>query len=293
VSDREKFIHAICSDPKDDIVRSAFADWLKEHDEERRGEFIRVQIELDRLYAEQVELFNDETDWHRCTGVAASWCPNCGDCCCRNREDWMNDDDCPLHCDPSRHCCLDRLARRIEGKREEEAESFDPDWLPDFHGRQREWYFHTFPEGQVPDRPFSFVVSRGFVTELRIGTDDCFRYLKVLFRRHPITRVVLTDFGSNPIGRKRVARINNVPVLRHYPGSVTYLPVGMRDLFRSGATSREYGDRDYDTEPELLEDLSHAICRFGRQLVGLDPAPAGLQLLETEDHLLDQKERIL
>jgi uncharacterized protein (TIGR02996 family) len=43
------FLRAICKDPDDDAVRLIFADWLDEHGEPERAEFIRVQIEQARL----------------------------------------------------------------------------------------------------------------------------------------------------------------------------------------------------------------------------------------------------
>ena len=41
-----------------------------------------------------------------CTGVSASWCPNCGDCTCARDEDGAvidYEDDCPLHAPDSPH----------------------------------------------------------------------------------------------------------------------------------------------------------------------------------------------
>lgn len=39
----------------------------------------------------------DKARWaEACTGIAASWCPICGDCCC-DREKGLNDPACPLH----------------------------------------------------------------------------------------------------------------------------------------------------------------------------------------------------
>ncbi len=37
-----------------------------------------------------------------CTGVAASWCPRCGDCTCR-KSGLTITPDCPLHSDDSPH----------------------------------------------------------------------------------------------------------------------------------------------------------------------------------------------
>ncbi|MDY3556733.1 TIGR02996 domain-containing protein [Gemmata sp. JC717] len=45
MSDRTAFIDAILNNPNDDTARLVFADWLEEHGEPERAEFIRVQIE--------------------------------------------------------------------------------------------------------------------------------------------------------------------------------------------------------------------------------------------------------
>jgi uncharacterized protein (TIGR02996 family) len=51
-ADRDAFLRAVCSAPDDDTPRLVFADWLDEHGEAKRAEFIRVSCEL-----EQVEEF--------------------------------------------------------------------------------------------------------------------------------------------------------------------------------------------------------------------------------------------
>lgn len=38
-----------------------------------------------------------------CTGLAASWCPRCGDCSCPDREQTLDDRGCPLHAPGSDH----------------------------------------------------------------------------------------------------------------------------------------------------------------------------------------------
>lgn len=48
----------------------------------------------------------DATDYALCTGIAASWCPNCGDCKCADEDgnrDSMDNPDCPLHNRDSKH----------------------------------------------------------------------------------------------------------------------------------------------------------------------------------------------
>jgi uncharacterized protein (TIGR02996 family) len=45
----EAFLEAIRQQPDDDAPRLIYADWLEEHGQPERAEFIRVQIEMDRL----------------------------------------------------------------------------------------------------------------------------------------------------------------------------------------------------------------------------------------------------
>jgi uncharacterized protein (TIGR02996 family) len=47
MSDSESFLRAIRANPEDDTLRLVFADWLDEHGQPDRAEFIRLQVELD------------------------------------------------------------------------------------------------------------------------------------------------------------------------------------------------------------------------------------------------------
>jgi uncharacterized protein (TIGR02996 family) len=47
MNERDCFMKAICESPDDDLPRLVFADWLEEHGEGERAEFIRVQCELE------------------------------------------------------------------------------------------------------------------------------------------------------------------------------------------------------------------------------------------------------
>src|SRR5262245_56449896 len=52
MASEQSFLEAISADPDDDAVRLIFADWLEEQGDRARnarGEFIRVQLELERL----------------------------------------------------------------------------------------------------------------------------------------------------------------------------------------------------------------------------------------------------
>jgi uncharacterized protein (TIGR02996 family) len=46
---RDELLQAIIDNPDDDAFRLVFADWLLDHGERERAEFIRVQIELAKL----------------------------------------------------------------------------------------------------------------------------------------------------------------------------------------------------------------------------------------------------
>jgi uncharacterized protein (TIGR02996 family) len=48
MTDEDAFLRAICDQPDEDTPRLAFADWLQEHGQEHRAEFIRVQCERAR-----------------------------------------------------------------------------------------------------------------------------------------------------------------------------------------------------------------------------------------------------
>ena len=49
MSDRAALVSAILNSPADDTPRLVFADWLDEHDEPERAEFVRCQIEAAKL----------------------------------------------------------------------------------------------------------------------------------------------------------------------------------------------------------------------------------------------------
>jgi uncharacterized protein (TIGR02996 family) len=75
MTEREALTRAICAHPDDDTPRLVFADWLQEHGDEPRAEFIRIQIELARptsaaarppLYRRESELLDrHEERWMR------------------------------------------------------------------------------------------------------------------------------------------------------------------------------------------------------------------------------------
>lgn len=168
---------AVCRDPRDDAPRLAYAELVGGD----RAKFIRVQVEIAELARRRVELFDAETDWAACTGIAASWCPNCGDCACPDRERRMDDPACPLHATDSPHACWDMLLHRAELAQAAERELFHtygwpwaaadapPGWFADLptEGGQ----LRIMIPGESYDDPFpTYTVRRGFVDEMRAVT---------------------------------------------------------------------------------------------------------------------------
>lgn len=96
-TDLAAFLRAIRENPDDDTVRLVYADWLAEHGDEPRAEFIRVQLELatrnpapmlpsnraelDALRARERELFEragpDQLEWlgaaHALAAPGSEW----------------------------------------------------------------------------------------------------------------------------------------------------------------------------------------------------------------------------
>jgi uncharacterized protein (TIGR02996 family) len=57
----EAFLADICANPDDDAPRLVYADWLDDHDQPHRAEFIRVQCQLARLGMNDPQ--RDELEW--------------------------------------------------------------------------------------------------------------------------------------------------------------------------------------------------------------------------------------
>ena len=127
--DELAFIKAICDSPDDDTPRLVYADHIQDEGTPEaiaRAEFIRVQCELGGLAHQRTERLDDDSaDWSKCTSVSAVWCPNCGDCVCRDREHSRSDKGCPLHDPESLHDCLEYLACRERILRQREMELWE------------------------------------------------------------------------------------------------------------------------------------------------------------------------
>ena len=270
----DAILAAIQADVADDTVRLAAADWIQEHGDEARASFIRVQVKIARIEQILKEYARSGLNASDCGSVSDRWCPECGDCLCSTPEERLNDSQCPLHNELSTHAGVDHLWKQLEDLREQETELFNPLWLPHCNGGLREWYFSDFPVNHVPDRPYSFVVRRGFVSKLIVACDDFFP-IAWEFGKDPLEHIHLSDFThewrdqNNLTGPVRI-RVDNV-VSRHlrrqgsHAHAAHYLPPALRTLLKGGdSTYLAYGDRDYNSYEAMQKDLCQACIAFTR-----------------------------
>lgn len=151
----DALLAAVLANPDDDLPRLVYADWLEEHGEPERAEFIRVQVELAR---------------------------RSGEVC--------------VACDDGAECeCDIRQLRRRERE------------LIDAHGF--DWFQTTIPGidlipclnptmqpggGMIPA-----TIRRGFVDEIRCTLADWLSHGSAIVRKHPVSRVELSDCVPTPV----------------------------------------------------------------------------------------------
>lgn len=75
-ADELGMLRAICAEPQEDTPRLAYADWLDEHGEADRAEFIRVQVRIAAAEDQQ-----GRTQWWRAMRKAHAACYGCSPWC--------------------------------------------------------------------------------------------------------------------------------------------------------------------------------------------------------------------
>lgn len=162
---------AVCREPKEDTVRLAYADWLDENGDPERAEFVRLQVALyGRPY------------WGLC-GPRSTHAPACAASAERRHE-------CNAH-----GAAGDRMRNRA-------GALFAANWAPwglevpgpcTPHGYTGFRVFLSTPDNAVVG---SADFERGLVTQVSVPTELFLQTAGALFRRHPITSVVLTDLDA-------------------------------------------------------------------------------------------------
>jgi uncharacterized protein (TIGR02996 family) len=159
VTERDVALAEIIANPDDDGPRLLFADWLEDHGEGRRAEFIRVQCELAKLDADDGESVADTT-----REVAGAWIVRAEQREAlqrRERELFAVVVDGPLDVLPGTPIHAEPLG--MSGRR------------------------------QVDDATALFIYRRGFVEVAWLASDDFLRRAAALFLAYPIREVRLTD----------------------------------------------------------------------------------------------------
>ncbi|MFL5328384.1 MAG: TIGR02996 domain-containing protein [Gemmataceae bacterium] len=155
--DHASFIAAIVANPKDDVARLVYADWLDEQGDPR-GEFIRVQIDL--LNSSEPEIKTPGRLSHESTELYIR--RNCV-ACCRVKK------DCKWHALQKRE---NELLRQL---------NFDPECID------------SFVVTSTPALPISYaLVTRGFVSHVQCTAANWIAHADVITAVTPIESVELT-----------------------------------------------------------------------------------------------------
>lgn len=157
----------IIEHPEADDLRLIYADWLDDHDEEERAEFIRVQVELAKA-----ELRLKDSQSKRCRE-------------CINKE-WVHRGELCNKCHELEWEVKDRQDASydyIESNRFELGEETipgEPGW-------------HTIDSGILSVNEIILLFRRGFVAEVHAPLAVLQQHLPALVQSHPIERVRATD----------------------------------------------------------------------------------------------------
>lgn len=264
-TEESALVGQILTRPADDTPRLVYADWLDDHGQTDRAEFVRVQCEITREYPghnDHPEYASE--DWHR-RDVAANG--ECHGCQLLDRQRLLWAVISPAFAAPT-----DRLIRRprtiLVSYPLAPAVTY--------------WLGHQTRPGVGPEDELNLLVRRGFVSEIRLPLAVFLAHARDLFAAHPITAVVLTDRESwvnhdrthwgwwldNPaihapapdsLPRPLADAMADDPTRYDYGIGVRYLPGGPAGglLFRSADAAHKA--------------LSAACVSYGRERAGLPP----------------------
>lgn len=234
MGERDALLWAILSNPDDDIPRLVFADWLDEHDQPGHAEFIRLQIEAERIRG------------GGCAAVLRAGCDGKKEWCVR--------------------CGLLKRAHALHN-------TAMPRMYPAVTRGRHAWEMYDAPLKGY-DGGTRFKWRRGFVDGVATTIAEFFRSAVELFGRHPVRDVILTDVRPyrNESGRFCWAREpiedrgSRNRHTRHFIGEMFWL---LPD--RPPSTGRVWS---YAFEQDAMTNLSRAAVAWARRNVGLATASA-------------------
>ena len=152
MSDEPALLAAILANPAEDVPRLVYADWLEEHGESERAEFIRVQIQIPQVERERL----GHTEAGRTLDNVASSVKLVG---LRRRERELWD-------------------QYIQGRQEE--------WFPGWRGWSLAINRNAMGERQ------SGLATRGFISFAALDWQDWLAQHEAILKTQPIERVKLT-----------------------------------------------------------------------------------------------------
>ena len=184
----------IIEHPEDDDLRLIYADFLDDHDEEERAEFIRSQVELYATYGKRLNRLRPIVPTHECVECGALWE--------RHYLGWS------LASDRAEQCCDNEVmggqivpippAMNNWFKRELEL-SFSllrrlSDGLIPGAAMSHPSPNNPLPYFVLPGPVYANILfRRGFVAEIHAPLAVLQQHLPALVRQHPIERVRATD----------------------------------------------------------------------------------------------------
>jgi uncharacterized protein (TIGR02996 family) len=227
----EGFLRDIIEHPADDAPRLIYADWLEEHGDPDRAEFVRVQCELAR------------SEMKPCTCFPSRW---------------------PGQTYVCQRCTLRRRERELL------TASYALDWGPDRAlwdaGFDRAIMTYWESGESLPPGYAGTLFRRGFVAEVTLSCKAWLEHGPALVKAAPLQRVALSDCRPAEHGRY-VAwyryPLSGIP--EHLPPS---LPAALYDLLTGGVPSTPQGSmREYLSPAGARDDLSAACLKYARNPV--------------------------
>jgi uncharacterized protein (TIGR02996 family) len=219
------FLEDVCRHPGDNAPRLIYADWLDEHGQAERAEFIRVQCELAGFYPAA-------KDWGR-KGTAERYEA-------LRRREWE---------------LLGRTAAMTT------RQVFEPEygWLPE----PVRYLFETGPRDGRHDRFWEW--RRGFIEEITLPASGFVEHAAALFRAAPLGRVTLDEREPTDALRPGQFWwwVVNEAHLNHL--TACDLPRRLWDLLSGGEKPPHTLGRRYDSREEAEADLAAACLLYGRR----------------------------
>lgn len=168
------FIDDIIARPESDQPRLIYADWLEEHGQAERGEFIRVQCAITDL---NLELRSDVD-----CGRGESICPGCSERrALQSRAKELLDDH---------YQRWFVMLNRVPGFGETLPLCW---WLNSQHDVGRRFSSKRLPSSRIEGRP-----TRGFISEILCGMYDWLAHGREIVRCQPMEKVVISDRTAYP-----------------------------------------------------------------------------------------------